>query len=198
MTDLAERRDLKQVYQPAEDSRLLAETAAERVENGDLVLDVGTGSGYVASVAADAGADVVGVDLNPLACRAASENGVPVVQGSLTDPFGAGVFDAVVFNPPYLPTPPEDERDDWMEYALSGGEDGRAVIEPFLDGVGRVLAPGGRVFLLISTLTGFDAVVEYAAECRLSAEEVAAEKHAFERLVVLALAPGGPGDGAAN
>ncbi|SDF66850.1 HemK2/MTQ2 family protein methyltransferase [Halorientalis regularis] len=187
MTDLAERRDLEQVYQPAEDSRLLAETAAERVGDGDLVLDVGTGSGYVASVAADAGADVVGADINPLACREARENGVPVVQCNLTDPFRDGAFDYVLFNPPYLPTPPEDERDDWMEYALSGGEDGRAVIEPFLDGVERVLAPDGRVLLLLSTLTGLDAVVDDAAQQGLSAEEVGAEKHAFERLVVLSI-----------
>jgi release factor glutamine methyltransferase len=187
MTDLAERRDLDQVYQPAEDSRLLAETAAERVGDGDLVLDVGTGSGYVASVAADAGADVVGADLNPLACREAREHGVPVIQANLTEPFRASVFDAVLFNPPYLPTPPEDERDDWMEYALSGGEDGRAVIEPFLDDVGRVLASDGRVLLLLSSLTGIEAVVEYAADRGLSATEVAAEKHAFERLVVLEL-----------
>jgi len=187
MTDLAERRDLDQVYQPAEDSRLLAETVAERVGDSDLVLDVGTGSGYVATVAADAGADVVGVDVNPLACREARENGVPVVQANLTDPFRDGIFDVVLFNPPYLPTPPEAERDDWMEYALSGGEDGRAVIEPFLDGVGRVLAPGGEVLLLISTLTGDDAVVDYADARGLEATELASEKHAFERLLVLGL-----------
>lgn len=198
MTDLVERRDLDQVYQPAEDSRLLAETAAERVGDGDLVLDVGTGSGHVAAVAEDAGADVVGVDLNPLACRDARDSGIPVVQANLTDPFRDGVFDAVLFNPPYLPTPPEDERDDWMEYALSGGEDGRAVIEPFLDGVGRVLAPAGRVLLLVSTLTGLDAVVEYAAKRGLSAEEVAAESHPFERLVVLALVPGRSTDETTN
>ena len=189
MTDLAERRDLDQVYQPAEDSRLLAETAADRVGDGDLVLDVGTGSGYVASVAADAGADVVGADINPLACREARENGVPVVQANLTAPFHEGVFDLVLFNPPYLPTPPEEERDDWMEYALSGGEDGRAVIEPFLDDVGRVLAPGGEVLLLVSTLTGEDAVVDYADTRGFDATEVASEKHAFERLLVLGLRP---------
>lgn len=189
MTDLADRRDLAQVYQPAEDSRLLAETAADHVGEGDRVLDVGTGSGYVATVAEEAGADVVGVDLNPLACREARDHGVPVVQANLTDPFRDAVFDAVLFNPPYLPTPPADERDDWMEYALSGGEDGRAVIEPFLDAVGRVLAPGGVVLLLVSTLTGLDAVVDYAADRGLSASEIASEKHAFERLLVLRLVP---------
>ncbi|SEO92049.1 release factor glutamine methyltransferase [Halorientalis persicus] len=187
MTDLAERRDLDQVYQPAEDTRLLAETAAECVGDGDRVLDVGTGSGYVASVAEDSGADVVGADINPLACQEARENGVPVVQANLTDPFRNRSFDVVLFNPPYLPTPPADERNDWMEYALSGGEDGRAVIEPFIDGVGRVLASGGEVLLLVSTLTDPDAVVDFAADYGFDATEIASEKHAFERLLVLRL-----------
>jgi hypothetical protein len=41
---LAQLRDVETVYQPAEDSRLLAETATERgVDSGDRVLDVGTG-----------------------------------------------------------------------------------------------------------------------------------------------------------
>jgi len=184
---LAERRDLEQVYQPAEDSHLLAEAAREAVGGGERALDVGTGSGYVADALAEAGARVVATDVNPLACEQARERGVPVVQANLADPFDAAAFDLVTFNPPYLPTPPEDAMDDWMERALSGGEDGRRVIEPFLTRVGRVLRPGGRVLLLVSTLTDIDAVEELAAENGLAASEVASESHPFERLVVLAV-----------
>jgi release factor glutamine methyltransferase len=187
MPDLANWRDEDEVYQPAEDTRLLAEATRETVGAGDRVLDVGTGSGFVAAVAAEEGALVVGVDINPHACRQAREQGIPAVRGNLTDPFGADCFDVVLFNPPYLPTPPDAEGDDWLEHALSGGEDGRAVVEPFLDDVGRVLAPGGVVLLLVSSLTGLDEVREFAAARGLSGEEVAGEKHAFERLVVLRL-----------
>lgn len=184
---LAERRDLEQVYQPAEDSRLLAEAARESVAEGDRVLDVGTGSGYVADALAAAGADVVATDVNPLACQQAREAGVPVVQANLADPFDRATFDLVTFNPPYLPTPPEEAMDDWMERALSGGEDGRRVIEPFLATVGRVVRPGGSVLLLVSSLTDVEAVRALAAENGLRAAEVAGESHPFERLVVLAL-----------
>lgn len=187
MTDLAERRDIDQVYQPAEDSHLLAETAREYADGDDLVLDVGTGSGYVARAIAECGADVIASDLSPLACREARESGLSVVQANLVEPFRTGAFDLVTFNPPYLPTPPEQERDDWMEQALSGGEDGRAVIAPFLKTVGRVLAPDGAVLLLVSSLTGIDAVRETAAGGGLAAREVAGEPHPFERLVVLEL-----------
>lgn len=187
--DLAARRGLDSpVYDPAEDSRLLAEAAAERLGPGDVALDVGTGSGYVAAtVATETSATVYGCDVNPHACRRAREAGVPAVRSDLVSAFGDGVFDWVLFNPPYLPTPPEVEGDDWMEAALSGGEDGRRVIDPFLDSVGRVLSPDGRILLLVSTLTDLDAVSERAATNGFETSEIASESFPFERLVVLEL-----------
>ena len=183
--DLAEQRDTPMVYQPAEDSDLLARTARSQATPGARALDVGTGSGYVAEVLDEAGVDVVAADLNPEACREAADRGVPVVRADLLDPFQDGAFDIVTFNPPYLPTEPDKEWDDWMEHALSGGEDGRRLVDPFLDEVERVLAPGGRVFLLISSLTGIGDVQRYAHERGLAGEILADEAHPYERLVVI-------------
>lgn len=184
---LAEQRGVETVYEPAEDSQLLADTVVEHVEDGDLLLDVGTGSGYVARRAGKAGARVVGSDLNPHACEHARDVGLPAVRADLTTPFRDGTLDVVTFNPPYLPEPEGGGWGDWMETAITGGEDGRAVVEPFLDDVGRVLAPGGRVYLLVSTMTGPDEVREYAAARGLDAAEVASESFRFERLLVLEL-----------
>lgn len=182
---LADQRDIEEVYQPAEDSQLLAETVVDATDSSDRVLDVGTGSGYVGiTVQSATGASVVGSDRNPKACREATENGLPVVCGDLVDPFAAGQFDVVCFNPPYLPTPPEMEWDDHMEDALSGGEDGREVIEPFLAEVSRVLAPDGRVFVLCSSLTGPEEVLAYAESVGLAGERVAEQSEPFEKLLV--------------
>jgi len=182
---LADQRDTPMVYQPAEDSDLLARTAREAAKPGEQALDVGTGSGYVAEMLAEAGVDIVAADLNPEACRQAADRGVPVVRADLLDPFADDAFDLVTFNPPYLPTDPDKEWDDWMEHALSGGEDGRRLVDPFLDDVARVLAPGGQVFLLISSLTGVGDVQRYAHGKGLAGKIVADEEHPYERLVVI-------------
>ena len=186
--DLAARRGLDDVtvYQPAEDSGLLAEAAV--AEAHGRVLEVGTGSGWVAQrVAAERDLDVVGSDLNPHAARQARERGVEAVVADLLSPFRADAFDAVCFNPPYLPTDPDNEWDDWMEHALSGGESGRELIEPFLADVGRVLAPDGVVLLLVSSLTGYDEVLALVDEAGFGAEPVVEESFPFETLTVVAL-----------
>ncbi len=175
------------VYQPAEDSALLAEAARDGVDDTDFVLEVGTGSGYVADALAETGAHVIGSDLNPHACRQARARGLEVVRADLLAPFQPETFDVVAFNPPYLPTDPDEEGDDWMEQALSGGESGRRVIAPFLADVGRVLVPDGVVFLLVSTLTGIDVVLEQAAQAGFHGQQVLEESYPFETLVVLEL-----------
>lgn len=188
---LEDRRGLEtDVYQPAEDSRLLADAVCDRVagEPEDVILEVGTGSGYVAGrIAAATDARVIASDLNPHAVREARSEAVEPVRADLVEPFADDAFDAVAFNPPYLPTDPENEWDDWMERALSGGADGRAVIDPFLETVPRVLAPDGVVYLLVSSLTGVDEVVDRAGREGFSAAAVADESFPFETLTVLEL-----------
>lgn len=196
---VASRREAEEpVYQPAEDSDLLARAAAADLGAGDRVLEVGCGSGFVAARIAETGAEVVASDVNPHACRDTYERGLQSVRADLVAPFRDGAFDAVLFNPPYLPDEAGAERElqdwtglaaeaDWMEVALSGGPSGRAVLNPFLDDVGRVLAPSGAVYLLVSSLTGVDAVVERAAAAGFSAVALADRSFPFETLTVLKL-----------
>jgi len=151
-----------QVYSPAEDSFLLLRAALAEVRPTDRVLEVGTGSGYVAAGLPGRAAGVVATDINPHAVVCARARGVVAVR---TDLFSGlcGPFDLVLFNPPYLPTLPEERIDDWLEYALDGGSTGRVVIERFVADVGRVLSPFGRVLLLVSSLTDLDEVRELFA-----------------------------------
>ena len=186
---LAEQRGVDgHVYQPAEDSALLTKAAIDDLNAPQHVLEVGTGSGWVAEqVASETNARVVGSDLNPHACQQARERGIDTVRADLLTPFVADSFDVILFNPPYLPTEPDNEWDDWMEHALSGGTDGRRLIVPFLDDVGRVLTADGAVYLLVSSLTGYEIVVDLAEDAGFEATEIAQESYPFEVLSVLRL-----------
>jgi len=175
--------DTSQVYQPEADTYLLLDAARGEVRPGDRVLEVGTGSGLIAA-AMRKGARTIATDINPHAAIAAQKAGVDVIRCNLLDPI-RGKFDLVLFNPPYLPTEPHERIDDWLEYALDGGKTGRATLERFAADVKRVLAPGGRILVLISSLTGPDAVKELFATHGLHAELIREERVEDETLLVL-------------
>jgi release factor glutamine methyltransferase len=183
--------DPDQVYQPEADTYLLFEEALKEIRPGDRVLEVGTGSGYIASgiiglvkkTKLDTCSLVMGTDINPHAVRCTREKGVEVVRMNLFDGL-RGPFDLIVFNPPYLPTRPEERVEDWLEHALDGGPDGRAVLSRFAKDVGMVLAPGGRVLLLISSLTGEEAVIEIFTRLSYRVEIVTKRRVFDEDLLV--------------
>lgn len=172
------------VYDPGEDSYLLAGEALKAVRPGDRVLDVGTGSGVVSLFVKDVTPDVVATDISPIACRNALINGVQAVRADLCGGI-CGRFDLVVFNPPYLPTAPEERLGTWLDRAFDGGADGRREIGRFARGAGRVLAPGGRILTVVSSLTGIDETMALFVENGFRAGVAATEKVPFETLAVL-------------
>jgi release factor glutamine methyltransferase len=145
--------DPDQVYPVLEDTLLLLEAALDEARSTDRVLDLGTGSGYIARHLVGKAALIIATDVNPHACRIASFAGVGVARADLTAGL-RGHFDLILFNPPYLPTKPGERLDDWLEKALNGGESGRDVIGRLLPDLPRILAPGGRLLLVISQQTG--------------------------------------------
>lgn len=175
---------LDDVYDPGEDSFLLVEAALREVRPHDRVLEVGTGSGVVSLFVKDITPDVVATDISPIACRNARLNGVQVVR---TDLFNGicGKFNLIIFNPPYLPTVPEERLETWLDRAFNGGLTGRREIERFVENIDRILAPGGRILTVISSLTGIDETEALFKEKRLRMELVSTEKVPFEKLVVL-------------
>ncbi|NLX48717.1 MAG: methyltransferase [Methanospirillum sp.] len=175
-----------EVYPVEEDTLLLLEAAFAEVRSDDRVLEVGTGSGHIAASLGGRAARVVALDLNPHAVQAARARGVEVLR---TDLFAGvrGPFDLVLFNPPYLPTMPDERLDDWLEYALDGGTDGRRTIARFLNDLPRVLASGGRAMLLVSSLTGPGEVARLAEAAGLSGRALLERRIEGESLFVIRL-----------
>ena len=60
------------VYEPAEDSFIIGENLL--VDTDDIALDIGTGTGIQALIAAEKAKEVIGVDINKRAIKLAEEN----------------------------------------------------------------------------------------------------------------------------
>ena len=176
--------DPDQVYPPREDTLLLLDAALAELRPSDRVLDLGTGSGYLAQRLAGRVSLVVATDINPHACRVASGAGVSVARTDLTAGI-RGQFDLVLFNPPYLPTKAGERLDDWLEKALDGGESGREVIARLIPDLPRVLAPEGRVLVVISDLTGIEEVLGLFTNAGFQAGVVREQGIEGEKLVVM-------------
>jgi release factor glutamine methyltransferase len=86
-----------------------------------------------------------------------------------------GYFDVIVFNPPYLPE--ETRSTSWIEKSWSGGNEGSEVAVRFIEEAWRHLAPGGRVYIILSSLGGFMTALKAAKEHYNS--EMLEEKHMF-------------------
>lgn len=180
-----------EVYEPDEDTFLIAQnlSLADRVE----VLDMGTGCGILAIVAAEKARHVVAIDVNPHAVFCAQKNiklsglvrVVDVLQGNLFDPLRSGTkFDLILFNAPYLPVE-RDEDESWMDKAWAGGETGRAVIDAFIHKVTEYLAEDGRIQLVQSTLSNIDKTLVNLRRLGLSAEITAEKESMFEKIMLI-------------
>lgn len=183
------------MYEPAEDTALLIQALAQAEPDvrGLRALDVGTGTGAVALALLERGARVAAVDVSPHACRLARENlGVGrVARGDLLSCL-RGAFDVVAFNAPYLPSAPEERIDGWIDRAFHGGEGGVEVSARFVSDLPRVLAPGGRAYLVVSSRADLDALATAVARAGLVAGKVAGARWFFEEVAVWRLATSSP------
>ena len=151
------------VYEPAEDSFLFAETLY--VKAGARVLDMGTGSGILGLLAAKEASEVVAVDVNPYAIRCAKQNAkrnsihgkMAFLQGDLFTPINdAAKFDLILFNAPYLPSE-KGEDATWLGRAWAGGTTGRQVIDQFISQAPSHLKKTGEILLMQSNLADVEA-----------------------------------------
>lgn len=149
------------VFIPRPETEILVQTAVDFLvaRPEPLVADLGTGTGIIAiSVVAEVpGARAVAVDVSEealiLAERNAREAGVEdlitLVHGDMLEGIaGRGPFDAVLSNPPYIPSGDIDAlepevRDYEPHRALDGGADGLGFLYALAESAHEYLKPGG-------------------------------------------------------
>ena len=177
---------LSNVYQPSDDSFLLAENV--KVKKKASVLDLGTGSGIQGINAAMQGAEkVVSTDINEVALLNARKNaealGFSKVfdfrKGNLFECLKQGEkFDVIVFNPPYVISD-EKKYDD-----LDGGVKGREVLDEFLKGFAGHLEKEGECFFLQSSINDESETIEILEKQGFEIDVVARKRLFFEELLV--------------
>lgn len=182
------------VYVPSDDSYLLIENL--KVNPKDLVLEIGTGSGIVALVAAMTVKKVIATDLSPIAVDCARNNvknnhlesKVEIRMGNLFNPIKRKeIFDIILFNAPYLP---EDNgltnnNADWLQKAWDGGKTGRSRIDPFIAQCKQHLTATGRVQLVQSSLSNVPKSCELFKEQGFQVKIGASKSFFFEKIVLL-------------
>ncbi len=176
------------IYFPREDSLLLAEVLEKENLDSKMVLDVGTGSGILAAIAAKKGAVVSAVDINERAVEIAKKNfelnkvQVRCVRSNMFEKVLSS-FDLIVFNAPYLPEEIKADNKTW-----AAGDD-LVIIRNFIDMAKEHLKKNGKALLLVSTATGLEKVYGMLNKNKYEFQTVAGQKIPWENLVVIECRP---------
>lgn len=144
----------RKIYMPSAASISLARNL--RNVRGARVLDLGTGSGFLAILASKLGAkEVVATDISERALRDAQKNAIlNTVEnidfrlGSLYEPVEGECFDLIVCNPPMTPSKIPLPRYTW------GGADGRMILDMAISEAPDHLREGGRLLIPVISLVG--------------------------------------------
>ncbi len=144
---------------PRPETELLVETALPFARSAGMTVDVGTGSGAIATTLALEGArHVVGVDISDAALTVARMNGnalsarVEWIQADALSAFADCSVGLIVSNPPYVAEAAratlQPEVRDWEPaLALFAEADGLAFYQRLIPESARVLRPGGGLVM---------------------------------------------------
>ena len=137
------------------------------VSKGDVVLDMGTGSGIQAITAGLKASKVIAIDINPKAVRFARKNVkannlqniISVLEGDLFTPLKQQpFFNTVLFTPPYMEGPSKTG----LDHALYDWN--KKLIARFFEEAGHYLKPGGDIQMLYSSIAGPDQALQIAGK----------------------------------
>ncbi|MFJ1756948.1 HemK2/MTQ2 family protein methyltransferase [Kitasatospora sp. NPDC088134] len=157
----------------------------EPLRPGARCLDLGTGCGALALAAARRGCRVTAVDVSRLSLATAWLNArlhrlpVRLRCGDLAAPVPDGRFDLVLSNPPYVPTRHEEPPPRGRARAWDAGPDGRLLLDRLCRRVPPLLAPGGVLLLVQSSLSGPAATVRKLQAAGLHTTVVARQLQGF-------------------
>lgn len=167
------------MYVPSDDTFLLAECMKQY--RGRWALEIGVGSGVLLNLLEKNFANVVGSDIDLRAlqhCRGRSGAMLACCDAALAF---AGSFDLIVSNPPYLP---DDEVSDMT---VHGGPAGIETTIHFIRSALPLLARGGRMLFVVSSLADSYALDQLVGEKKMRKKVVREKRVFYETLSVVEL-----------
>ncbi len=176
----------EEVYEPREDSFLIAQEIKKINLKNKTVLEIGVGSGILSLIAAKTAKKIVSVDINNSAVIAAQKNSernqiknIEVLKSDLFEKI-KDKFDLIIFNPPYVPS---EEVSEIQDKSWSGGNSGREETDRFLAQFNFYLRKGGQILLLQSSLSNIELTLKKLE--KFNPKVIASTKLAWEKLVVI-------------
>lgn len=167
------------MYVPSDDTFLLADCI--RQYRGRWALEIGVGSGVLLNLLEKNFENVAGSDIDLLAlehCRGRS--GAMLVCCDAASAF-AGSFDLIVSNPPYLPD------DKVRDTTVHGGPAGIETTIHFVRSALPLLASGGRILLVVSSLADSSELDRLIKDEKMSKKVMKEKRVFFETLSVVEL-----------
>lgn len=173
-----------EVYLPREDTYLMQFVLDKTDLKGRKVLEIGTGSGYLAILCAKKGGLVNAIDINPDAIELAKKNAKKEkvkIDFQLSNLFSTikDKYDIVFFNPPYLVSYKI------KDLALDGGKEGREIIDKFLLHFDKYLNEKGFVLLLHTDYNNLEKTKNILQKKGFEFSIVAKQHLFFEELYIL-------------
>ncbi len=165
------------IYEPEEDSFLLAKYASKFAKG--KVLDLGTGSGIQAETALKFTKNVLAVDINKEAVNSVKKKGI---KARVSDLFSnvKGKFDLIILNPPYLPD--ENLEDNESKRITTGGRYGYEILKRFFSQVNNHLSKNGKILIVFSSLTNKNKINKIIKKNNFKFELLESKKLFFETL----------------
>lgn len=175
------------VYEPREDSILLAKVLEEKLKDlkPKTVLEIGCGSGFL-SILASRYSNVTCVDINPKAVKTTKENAK--LNKVKLNCFLSNLFenvkekyDLIIFNPPYLPTNDNIKGEEmWSN---------KGIIDKFIYEVKDHINEEGSVLMVISSLSEPEKVIGEFKKHNFEANIIKTLKIPWEELKILEAKP---------
>jgi release factor glutamine methyltransferase len=178
------------IYEPHEDSEMLAKAVKENAF-GDF-LDMGTGSGLQAIIASKSNKvkSVTAVDISEIALKQARKNAkannakIKFKKSNLFSNIN-GTFDCIAFNPPYLPTSKDEKLLGVINLAFDGGKTGRKVSNKFIKQVKKHLKEKGVILMVGSSLSDYEKTINHLKKLGFNVNVIDRKNFFIEEVVII-------------